>query len=126
MIAKPSELRADAQLVIEVISEKEDVQLDYTPESVSWLDAYIAQHRARLNASDKILLCEKFGAFLGETIRQHCGGQWVKPAGRSWLIALEGQEPAAPFELIDQHLDHPTALTQIFEHIPRAGKAAHN
>ena len=67
-VAKASELHEDAQLVIEVISEKEDVRLDFSADSVLWLDTYIDQHRAKLNEGDKTVLREKLGAFLGETI----------------------------------------------------------
>lgn len=124
-LAKTAELHEDAQLVIEVIREKEAVRLDFSADSVSWLDAYINQHRAKLNKDDKTLLQEKFGAFLGETIRHHYGGQWVMAHGSQWMIALDEQRQASPFDMIGDHLDHQTTLAQCFRHLPnRIGRRA--
>lgn len=118
-VAKAAELHEEAQLVIEVIREKEAVRLDFSADSVSWLDTYINQHRAKLNQDDKTLLQEKFGAFLGETIRHHYGGQWVMAHGSQWMIAFDEQRQASPFDMIGDHLDHQTALAQRFQHLPK-------
>lgn len=117
-LAKAAELHEEAQLVIEVMGEKEAVRLDFSADSVSWLDAYINQHRAKLNQDDKTLLQEKFGAFLGETIRHHYGGQWVTHDSQ-WMIAFDEQRQASPFDMIGDHLDHQTALAQCFRHLPK-------
>ena len=114
---KTRDLREDAQLVIEVMSEKEQVQLDYTEESISWLDSYIDSHRAELDDGDKRVLQEKFGAFLGESIRRNYGGEWVLSAGDRWMIAFGEQDQTSPFEIIAEHLDHHTPLTWVFRHI---------
>ena len=116
--AKASELHEDAQLVIEVISDKEDVRLDFSADSILSLDTYIDRHRAKLNEGDKTVLREKFGAFLGETIRRHYGGQWVKGNGNHWMIAFGEQNLTSPFDMISDHLDNQTSLTQFFQHIP--------
>ena len=118
ILAKADELHKEAQLVIEVIREKEEVRLDFSADSVMWLDTYINRHRAELDEGDKTVLREKFGAFLGETIRHHYGGKWVKGRGSHWMIALDEQHRASPFEMIGDHLDHQTALTQCFRHLP--------
>ncbi len=125
---RTSEFQEDAQLVIDVLSEKEQVQLDYSTESISWLDNYIDEHRADLNDGDKLLLQEKFGAFLGESILRNFGGRWVRNSDNHWMIAFGETVKASPFELIAQHLDHHTALSHEFQHIPDqiGRKAAQN
>ncbi len=125
-IAESSELREDAQLVIDVMREKEDVRLDYSADSVSWLDSYIERHRAELDAGDKSVLQEKFGAFLGESIRHNYGGRWVKGSGGRWLIVFDEERQAAPFDLIGAHLDHHAPLTQAFAHLPTASDLRRN
>ena len=120
MATKTADFREDAQLVIDVLREKEQVRLDYSAASVSWLDAYIEQHRPALDAGDKRLLQEKFGAYLGETMRRANGGQWVIGSDDRWIIAFGEREKASPFEWIAEHLDHHTALTRHFEHLPGA------
>ena len=123
-----TEIREDAQLVIEVLSEKEDIQLDYSAASISWLDDYIDEHRAELDTRDKAILQEKFGAFLGESIRRNYGGEWVRGEEDRWMIAFGEAGRTSPFEIIGEHLDHHIPLSSIFEHIPdqfnRSG--AHN
>ena len=118
MIADSVELQKDAQLVIEVLNEKAEIQLDFSSNSVSWLDTYIEQHRDELNERDKTLLQEKFGAYLGESIRRNYGGRWVKGSGDRWMIVFDEEHQALPFEIIGAHLDHHTALTEVFEHLP--------
>ncbi len=116
-LAESTELREDAQLVIDVMSEKEDVQLDFSAASVYWLDSYIEAHRAELDEGDKSLLQEKFGAFLGESIRRNCGGRWVKDSEDQWMIVFDEAHQAAPFAMIGEHLDHHTSLAGVFRHL---------
>ncbi len=123
---KASELHEDARLVIEVIREKEEVELDYSADSILWLDAYIEQHRAELSEGDKTVLREKLGAFLGETIRQHYGGQWVEGSGNHWMIAFGERGQTSPFDMISDHLNNQNSLTQLFQHIPDRIKASQN
>ena len=117
-IGKTTEIREDAQLVIQVLSEKEDVRLDYSAASISWLDTYIDDHRAELDARDKAVLQEKFGAFLGESIRRNYGGEWVRGDEDRWMIAFGEQGRTSPYEIIGEHLDHHIPLSRIFRHIP--------
>ena len=117
-VRESSELREDAQLVIDVLSEKEAIALDYSADSVSWLDAYIDQHREELNDGDKTVLQEKFGAYLGESIRRNYGGRWVKDSDDQWMIVFDERHQASPFDIIGEHLDHHTAMAQVFEHLP--------
>ncbi len=125
-IADSMELQEDAQLVIDVLSEKEEVQLDYSADSVSWLDTYIEQHREELDERDKSLLQEKFGAYLGESIRHNYGGRWVKGSDGNWMVVFNEDHQASPFELIGEHLDHNTALADVFEHLPDHCKLRNN
>ena len=120
------ELQEDAQLVIDVLSEKEAIDLDYSADSVSWLDDYIESHRDQLDERDKSLLQEKFGAFLGESIRHQYGGRWVKGSGDRWMIVFDEERQASPFELIGEHLDHHTDLTEVFTHLPDHWQARKN
>ena len=125
-VAESTELQDDAQLVIEVLSEKEDIQLDYSADSVSWLDTYIEQHRAELDDGDKSVLQEKFGAFFGESIRHNFGGRWVKGSGDRWMIVFDEHHLASPFDIIGEHLDHHIPLTEVFEHLPDHCQARQN
>ena len=117
-VAESSELREDAELVIEVLSEKEDIQLDYSADSISWLDAYIDEHRAKLDDGDKTVLREKLGAFLGESIRHNFGGRWVKEGDGSWMIVFDEEHQASPFDIVGEHLERHVSLSQAFEHLP--------
>lgn len=111
-------LQADAQLVIDVIAEKEAVELDYSTESVRWLESYIERHRGELDAGEKSLLQEKFGAYLGETIRHNYGGRWSRTSSGEWTIVFDDRRQASPFTLIGEHLDHHTVLAKTFASLP--------
>lgn len=117
-VIQPSELQDDAKLVIDVMNEKEDVRLDYSADSISWLDTYITQHRNDLSASDKHVLREKFGAFVGETIRRNYGGHWTQVDGDEWMIVFDEDAQAAPFEMVSEQLDNEASLSHLYQHIP--------
>ena len=112
-------LHDDAQLVIDVINEKEQVQLDFSADSVRWLDSYIERHRGELDAGDKSLLQEKFGAYLGESMRHNFGGRWTRDEHGEWTIVFGEERQASPFALIAAHLDHTTALARTFTSLPQ-------
>ena len=127
-IAQPSELQEDAKLVIDVMSEKEDVQLDFSADSISWLDTYINQHRNDLDDNDKHILREKFGAFVGETIRRNYGGEWVNTDDSDWTIAFDNKVQASPFKMVDEQLDNDASLARLYQRIPELfdRNASHN
>lgn len=125
-IADSLELQEDAQLVIDVLSEKAEIELDFSADSVSWLDTYIERHRHQLDERDKSLLQEKFGAYLGESIRHNYGGRWVKGSGDRWMVVFDEERQASPFELIGEHLDHHTDLTELFTHLPDHSRMRQN
>ena len=83
-----------------------------------WLDGYIDEHRAKLDAGDKSVLREKLGAFLGESIRHNYGGRWVKDSDDSWMIVFDEEHQTSPFDIIGEHLDQHGSLSQTFEHLP--------
>ena len=112
-----SELQEDANLVIDVMSEKEDVQLDFSADSISWLDTYIRQHRNDLSTTDKQVLREKFGAFVGETILRTYGGQWVQ-TDNEWAIGFNDDAQTSPFEMVREQLENETSLTSLYRRIP--------
>lgn len=117
-ITHTSELSEDAKLVIEVMNEKEDVQLDFSADAITWLDTYINQHASDLSDNEKTVLREKFGAFVGETIRHNYGGQWVQADGDEWMIVFDDSAQTAPFEMVTATLDKQSSLTKLYHRIP--------
>ncbi len=117
-IAHTSEIQQDAELVIAVMNEKEDVKLDYSADAISWLDTYINQHQNDLDETDKVILREKFGAFVGETIRQNYGGQWTQVDGNEWMIVFGDDAQTAPFDMVGATLNQQSSLTKLYDRIP--------
>ena len=117
-VSQLSELHDDAKLVIDIINEKEAVQLDFSADSISWLDAYINQHRNDLGENDKNVLRDMFGAFVGETILQNYGGQWDKTESDEWMIVFDNELHTSPFEMVSEKLDNETSLTHLYQSIP--------
>lgn len=128
IVSQSSELHDDAKLVIDIMNEKEAVQLDFSADSISWLDTYITQHRNNLNEHDKHILGEMFGAFVGETILQNYGGQWDKTDSDEWTIMFDDELHTSPFEMIREQLDNETSLTHLYQRIPELfdRNASHN
>lgn len=118
IVAGQSELRENAELVVSVLNEKEHAQLDYSPDSISWLEAYIDQHRPQLSDDDKRILHEKFGSYLGEVIRLNYGGEWYEVDEGEWAIAFNNEPAAHPFDIVHDHLYHAESMARLYEQIP--------
>lgn len=116
-MSQTSELQYDAKLVIDIMNEKEDVKLEFSADSISWLDEYINQHRNNLNDHEKQLFREKFGAFVGEAIRHTYGGQWVQ-AEDEWLIGFNDDAKTSPFAMVAEQLENKGSLASLYQRIP--------
>jgi hypothetical protein len=66
------------------IAQKRNVQLDYSDESIEWLDGNLTKNRERMKQENAARGAMLFGSYLGETIARRFKGEWV----------LVGQEPA--------------------------------
>ena len=117
-VSQQSELHDDAKLVIDIMNEKEAVTLDFSADSISWLDTYINQHRNDLAEQDKHILREKFGAFVGETILKNYGGHWDKTDSDEWTIVFDNQLQTSPFEMVGEQLNNEASLAHLYDRIP--------
>lgn len=113
-----SELHEDAQLVVDVMNEKESVVLDFSPDSISWLDTYINMHREELDENDMRVLRDKFGAYLGEAIRRTYGGEWKQVNREEWAIEFDSAKVASPFDIVDNHLKNQNSMVSLYQRIP--------
>ena len=117
-VSQSSELHDDAKLVIDIMNEKEAVQLDFSADSISWLDTYINQHRNDISEQDKQILREMFGAFVGETILKNYGGHWDKTDSDEWMIVFDNHLQTSPFEMVGKQLNNSESLTHLYQRIP--------
>jgi len=85
-----------AQLVVDTAFRLDGVSLDYSPESLAFVDsrvpAFREQGSTRTQVAETLFL---FGCYFGEVLRRHLGGQWFTPA----------QHPAG-FALLALNLGH--------------------
>lgn len=118
IVAEQAELRENAELVVNLLNEKENAHLDYSSDSISWLDTYIDQHRAELSDDDKQVLQEKFGSYLGEVIRLNYGGQWHQVEAGDWAIVFNDNLATNPFDIVDKHLNQAKPMARYYARIP--------
>lgn len=69
-------IRRNADLVVKVFAENNNVKLDFDEESVEWLDGYIERNRENFDEETINKLTGVFGSFLGECICRNFGGEW--------------------------------------------------
>ena len=88
--AMPVNARDHADLALKVAREHYDTDLDYSPESLEWLDSEVDSLREDgLDAEEAAEALFVFGCYLGEVMVRNLGGSWA-PTPRS---PLKGVSP---------------------------------
>ncbi|QPG04356.1 hypothetical protein IT774_08700 [Salinimonas marina] len=88
-----SESAKDATVVAQ---EEFNIELDYSQQSIALVDdlllSFIGKYQDKaLEDSAVFTLCNIFGAYIGETYKQHAGGTW----------RYDQTDPKAPFVVLD-------------------------
>lgn len=88
--AMPVNARDHAELALKVAREQFDTDLDYSPESLEWLDSEVDSLREDgLDAEEAAEALFVLGCYLGEVMVRNLGGSWA-PTPRS---PLKGVSP---------------------------------
>jgi hypothetical protein len=123
-------IRANAELVVQMLRPLSGIDFGYTKESVEWLEGFIERLRnsGEYESVDmKNKLTSLLGSFLGECIRCY-GGSWEQHAGE-WCVAFDDNNKAFPFAKVAKQIDNGlgdgiasffNAMPIIFEDLPRA------
>lgn len=112
-------IRANAALVVLIISEQLGAEIGYDQAGVRWLDGYIQRQHTQGNPANHESLVNTYGAYLGECIRQQFGGEWCEADG-AWCIRFDDHHAAYPFARMTEHLEHGKvdSVLQYFTLIP--------
>jgi hypothetical protein len=92
-LGAPAEIMELSEACRQYVLSSLGVELDYTPETLSVVDHYVAQ--ARENLADRPELLElvtrSAGAYFGEVVRRALGGFWRLPTGdaHDWQLCME-------------------------------------
>ncbi len=89
-------IRKNAELVIKVIGENNNVELGFDSESVEWLDGFIERQRTRADDETIKSLTSVLGSFLGECIRENYGGEW-RQTENGLAVEFDGGNAVFPF-----------------------------
>lgn len=102
------ELKANAEMVVEMLSRLSDNNFGYNPESVKWLEGYIERIRTSgdfENEETKEKLTGVFGSYLGECVIRCYGGAWARRDG-VLCVAFDDQNAVFPFAKVAKQFDH--------------------
>jgi hypothetical protein len=73
-----------AELCVSAVKDIEEVELDYSVESLETLDGIIEKLRQEGVTSDKVAeTLFTFGCYVGEVFVRNAGGRWCSPEGTS-------------------------------------------
>ncbi|KMT66586.1 hypothetical protein [Catenovulum maritimum] len=93
-------MEESSQDAVQYIKSEYDVELDFSLESISLIDKAILWSMAKLkDEQDKekfiFVVCNMFGAYIGETFKKHIGGEWLydetDPEAPSVYLAFSGK-----------------------------------
>ncbi|WP_437203299.1 hypothetical protein [Planctomicrobium sp. SH664] len=92
-----------AELVVGVFADELDITLTYDAAGIAHLATYLEQAREMLQTPLAEQAVFNLGAFLGESIRRTCGGEWREREGW-WGIEIGPEVIACPFVQIQAQL----------------------
>jgi len=77
---------------VEYVRRSIDASLDWTPETLPFLDAWLAQNRGESRPEIMQLVAPAAGAYFGEVLRRCYAARWFAPeaAPASWRLEFEG------------------------------------
>jgi hypothetical protein len=104
MAAEPplaEKIRQNAELVIQIMGDMADMHLDYSLESVKKIEDYIERIRLSVSEETAWQLSNNLGAFFGECIRHHYGGEWQIVNEQPGLVMANGIT-AFPFNKVQK------------------------
>jgi hypothetical protein len=95
-------IRRNADLVVKIFAENNNVNLDFDEASVEWLDGYIERNRENFDDATINKLTGIFGSFLGECICRNFGGVWQETENGLAVTFSDGNG-AFPLNKIGKH-----------------------
>ena len=95
-------IRRNAELVVSVFAENNNVNLGYDEESVEWLDGYVERNRENFDEATIDKLTSVLGSFLGECICRNFGGEWQQTENGLAVTFADGNA-AYPLNKIGKH-----------------------
>ena len=98
-------LRANAQLVLSLATEKLGVAIGYDETGVRWLDGYIQRQHEHGEVATRDGLISLLGSFLGECIIRSLGGSWAF-TDESWGVRFDEKNIVFPFAKVAKQLEH--------------------
>ena len=101
-----SALKANAELVRKIASQKLGVDASYDEAGVRWLDDFLNRQRQHGTAESKEKLPQTLGSFLGECIIGTYGGLWVfDETLQSWSVGFSDGNCVYPFSKVSKQLE---------------------
>ena len=115
-------IKANAEMVVEMLRPLSGIDFGYTQESVEWLEGYIERQRTSGgfdNPDEKDKLVSVFGSFLGECVVRCYGAVWTQREG-VWCVAFDAQNVAFPFGKVEKQIDNglDDGIASFFKVIP--------
>jgi hypothetical protein len=112
-------IRKNADLVVKVFAENNNVSLDFDAESVEWLDGYIERHRENFDEETIKKLTGVFGSFLGECICRNFGGVWTEDE-YGFAVKFADGNGAYPFNKIEKQFRNGSddSISSFYQTIP--------
>jgi hypothetical protein len=98
-------IRANAALVVSVVSDQLHEELGYDAAGVRWLDGYVQRQHEQGDPSIRDGLVGTLGSYLGECIVRSFGGEWAEVDGE-WGVRFDERSVAFPFVKVRKHLEN--------------------
>ncbi len=96
-------IRANAELVVSMASERLGLQVGYDERGVQWLDEFIQRQHEQGNPAIREGLADTLGSYLGECIIHSFGGEWADVDG-SWCVRFDDRNAAYPLAKVAKQL----------------------
>ncbi len=122
-VSVPEIRRANAQVFLQSLRDKYNVELDFDRSGAEWLDQFIQSRAETLEERTIAGLSDLTGCFLGECIIREYGGRWLD-ADQDGLVGLADGDIIDPFWITESCLRFRAAYTvaSLFGAVPEMAR----
>lgn len=112
--AEPEYVGEFAEAMVEASREESQIELDYTPTSITQVETVLSSFRDEgCTVDDVAETLFSFGCYVGEVIRGAVGGEWIE-RGRGLLALVVNGEQLDPIARVFASLEHGAASLAVY------------
>jgi hypothetical protein len=103
---------------------KSSLNIKYNDEGVKFLEGFIERNKTQIEIEDWYGLINSCGAFLGQSIIENYGGEWMQEENEQICIAFDEKNKVFPFSKVGKQFENgiEDSIYEMYTTLPKVFK----